>query len=142
VRIDADQRSYCPCLARGLMSTFCVVGTSGALSGVDKSIVGLGSEFMPPQPLSGEIKAQPTSPTIARTKSLRTIQFPPKPAGSNACEREFQSLNRMATTAELTHRAKIPRSTRNRLRSPTKFKLAAGSCATHNNMTKPSRLVK
>jgi hypothetical protein len=140
--IDEDQRSYCPCLARGLISTFCVVGTSGALSGVDKSIVGLGSDFMPSQPLSGVINGQPTSPTIARTKSLRTIKIPPKPAGSNACEREFQSLNRMTTTAEPTHRAKIPRSTRKRSRNPAKFNLAAGSYATHNNMTKPSRLVK
>jgi hypothetical protein len=122
--IDEDERIYCPRLALGLMSTFCVVGASGALSGVDKSIVGLGSEFMPPQPLSGVIKPQPTSPTIARAKSLRTIQFPPKPAGSNACEREFQSIGCSTT-------AKISLSTRKRSRNPAKFNLAAGSYATH-----------
>ena len=79
--IEDDKRAYCPTFVRGLTSTFCVPGTSGVLSGVDKSIVGLGSVPTPSQPLSGVIKGQPTSPTIARTRSRRTIKFPPKTVG-------------------------------------------------------------
>jgi hypothetical protein len=85
--IEDDKRAYCPTLVRGLTSTFCVVGTSGVLSGVDKSIVGLGSVPTPSQPLSGVIKGQPTSPTIASTKSRRTIKFPPKTVEQIKCVR-------------------------------------------------------
>jgi hypothetical protein len=89
--IEKNERIYCARLVRGLMSTFCVVGSWGALIGVDKSIVGLGSLLMASQPLSVVIKGQPTSPTVARTNSLRTIKSPPKPAGQFNCVQNIRS---------------------------------------------------
>jgi hypothetical protein len=60
-----------------LTSTLLAVGASGVLNGVDVSIVGLLWALSPSQPLSGAIKAQPTSPTSVRSKIFRIIRVPP-----------------------------------------------------------------
>src|SRR5262249_41984340 len=71
-------------LAGFLTSPFSVLGAPGALNDAfDVSIVGLapGSLLQPP---NGVIRAQPTSPTVARRNSLRDIKSPPEWAGNMA----------------------------------------------------------